>query len=794
MKIVFPQGRADSTGGTRTRTLTQAFRALTPTGSDLTDAGFLTVLCGVALTGFARSFDTWQFLFVGLLGVVFGVAAAHLARVMRWHWITVVLLVLVEFFVLGAALSLRDEALFGVLPTPQTALLLGRLTVGGWKEFLTTLPPVDGGGPFVALPYLLGLVAGSIGFLVARGTPRRPFWALATPLVLLVAVVLLGTLQPPSAAATGLAFAAVAFLWASVRQRQRRRLAGTGSTNRTQLLVGTAMVAVALAVGLGVGTVVPASGVQRFVLRSHVQPPIDLDQYASPLVAFRQYSSKSLARFHDTPLLQVEGADAGALLRFGVMDAYSGHDWSATGGGGAPGSGFQRLGSEIPNSSPDGKRTLTISVLQGYADDAGVLALWVPSLGDTASVEFAGPNAKGHEAAFRFNLSSMQGVVVDRLRRGDVLTVVTAPFPTEPGPDTDPGASAISSADRVAFLGPAAQRWSGTSASPWERLTAVAVVLRGGAWSDGTLQGEGQYLPGHGQRRLGDFVTLPQLVGSDEQYAATFAAVATQIGYPARVVMGAVVPEGGEVTGQDVQAWVEVQTASGWVAFPPTAFIPPRTERPTEQPQPMSENAAATHVPPPNPARAPGSFDELADGQLSAARLEGGWLASLLTVLLGILAVVGPPLAVVAALVGGILGAKALRSRRRRTRGVPAQRVTAGWRDVLDQARDLGIVVPTGATRVEEARRIGSPASIALAHRANALVLGPETPDADRAAGFWQDATATRRSLLQAVPRGRRVLARLNVRSLLPEKLAATPLPVVRVRRQASWLPRLRGR
>lgn len=785
MKVVFPEGRPDAGGGTRTRTLTATVQALAPTTGDLADAGFLFMLGGLALAGFASTFDTWQFLAVGLLGLVFGIAAAHLARALRWPWITVALLVVVEFFALGAALSLRDEALFGLLPTADTLGTLAQLSVGGWKDLLTTLPPVDGGGPFLALPYLLGLVAGSVGFSVARATARRPFVALVTPLALYVLVILLGTLQPASAAASGLVFAVVAFGWAARRQRQRRRLAGTGSSNRTQTLVGAAMVAGALAIGLGFGALLPGANVERFVLRTYVQPPVDLDKYATPLVAFRQYSSQALQRFHDQHLLTVEGAQPGQLLRFGVMDDYSGYDWSATGGASGAQTGFQRLGSQIPYATTAGKQTLTIRVEQGYAADSGAFAMWVPSLGATASVEFEGAAAKGHQATFRYNLSTMQGVVLDRLRAGDSVRVVTAPLAVEAGPDATPGASPTLAGERVAFLAPVAQRWAGTTAAPWERLTSVASTLKAGAWSDGTLTGEKQFLPGHGQRRLADFAGAPQLVGSDEQYAGTFALLANQIGYPARVVMGATVPADGAVHGRDVTAWVEVNTASGWVAFPPASFIPDRSKRPAQQPQLVAQDAAATNVPPPNPARAPGSFDDLADGQLSTASIEDGWLDRLLARVLGILAVVGPPLGALALVVGGILGAKALRSRRRRTHGVPAHQVTAGWRDVLDRARDMGIVVPAGGTRLEEARRMGSPAAEALAHRANALVLGPEQPDAAGAAAFWAQTTATKKALLAGLPRGRRLLARLNLRSLLPEKFAAIQLPAVR-------LPRLR--
>lgn len=124
-------------------------------------------------------------------------------------------------------------------------------------------------------------------------------------------------------------------------------------------------------------------------------------------------------------------------------------------------------------------------------------------------------------------------------------------------------------------------------ASTWAAVTAAAEFMRtSGAYSDGTSPSDARYLPGHSAGRLTAFLTDPkQIVGNDEQYAATFALVANQLGMPARVVLGAVVPEGGTVRGQDVHAWVEVHDASGeWLAVPSTVFMPDRSKRPDINP------------------------------------------------------------------------------------------------------------------------------------------------------------------------------------------------------------------
>ena len=480
MKVVSPDARPAMTGGTRTRSMTQAIQALAPKTADLVDAGCLFLLCAVALVGFANTFDTWQFLFVGLVGVLLGISSAHLARVLRWHWLTVAVLVIVEFFLLGSAVGLRDDAPLGFLPTLTTLGSLGSLTVSGWKSLLTTLPPVDGAGQYVVLPYLLGLVAGSVGFATAR-TVKRPGWVIVTPTALFVVVVLLGTLQPVASLEQGVGFAAVAFAWLAYRFRQRRRLTGTGTSNRVQLATGAAMLVAAILGGGALGGFLPASATQRVVLRTYVQPPVDMSQYASPLENFRLYSSPTLNKLYDQSLLKVDGAKAGDLVRFAVLDDYSSRDWSASGGNGGPETGFQTIGSNVPNETAYGKATVTVTVLNAYAaSTVGGLNMWVPNLGETSSIVYSGSNSKSHAGAFRFNLSTMQGIVLDQLKSNDVIKVTSTPVTTDAGTDAQPGGSPSVTADSYAFLAATEKKWSGTATTPWQRLTAVENVLKAG--------------------------------------------------------------------------------------------------------------------------------------------------------------------------------------------------------------------------------------------------------------------------------------------------------------------------
>ena len=160
-----------------------------------------------------------------------------------------------------------------------------------------------------------------------------------------------------------------------------------------------------------------------------------------------------------------------------------------------------------------------------------------------------------------------------------------------------------------------------------DRVLAAAEHLRSeGKYSDGIGRTERIYVAGHSVWRLSDeFVNAPQIVGNDEQYAATMALIANDIGVPARVVLGAVVPEGGRVTGKDVSAWVELRAADGsWRTLPTEAFMsltPPADQVP-ETNTPMS----GTVIPPPNPIPPPSDAGEQSDADLKerkATRKEG---------------------------------------------------------------------------------------------------------------------------------------------------------------------------
>ena len=162
----------------------------------------------------------------------------------------------------------------------------------------------------------------------------------------------------------------------------------------------------------------------------------------------------------------------------------------------------------------------------------------------------------------------------------------------------------------------------------------------------------------------------------------------------------------------------------------------------------------------------------------------------------------GPPLLVIGGYLGVVLGFKRRRRRRRRHDIEPANRYDGAWQEILDLVRDVAAVVPSlrglrfnrGLTRQQQARllddkRILRPESLergvlaagrdrpflGLAREIDHVVFGDGDPSDEAIEQFWQRFEAVRAALLEDLGRRKRLVVRLNPRSLRPEMLP--PLP-----------------
>ena len=106
------------------------------------DAAFVLALIAVAAAGLGATYTEAEFWWVTMLGAVLAVLSTLVvAVVLRWPSVVAALMVVVWYFLLGPVLCLRQQ---DGLPRPSSWRLLVDETLYGWKDLLTTLPPVDG--------------------------------------------------------------------------------------------------------------------------------------------------------------------------------------------------------------------------------------------------------------------------------------------------------------------------------------------------------------------------------------------------------------------------------------------------------------------------------------------------------------------------------------------------------------------------------------------------------------------------------------------------------------------------
>ena len=301
-----------------------------------------------------------------------------------------------------------------------------------------------------------------------------------------------------------------------------------------------------------------------------------------------------------------------------------------------------------------------------------------------------------------------------------------------------------------------------------ERVFAIADHLKTeGRYSDGVSGAEKIYHPGHNVKRLSDeFANAPIMVGNDEQYAAIMALLASNAGVPARVVMGAVVPEDGgdrgarraglgraagrrrvlagaadrgvhEPRAPRRAAAAGEQEMSGTVVPPPAPIPPPST--PPSRTTPSSRRARST------------ASDDEAGWQLP------GWAGD---PDLRRRAAAGRRDPVVALIVAqGATPSPAAPGRR------VSARIVGGWHELVDHARDLGQPVPVGHgwTRREQSVVVASAEAPGLARQADSHVFGPTGPADTDAAAYWTAVDAERKAMSSTVSRRRRLRAAINL-------------------------------
>lgn len=709
-----------------------------------------------------------------LVGSALGVAGA--LRRLSSAWLAAG--TVAAFLVLGVPLAVPDAAVAGLLPTGRGLLDLVAGVALGWKQLLTISLPVGSYQALLVPVFVLLLVGTVVGVSVALRA-RGGEVAVAVPVVTWLSGIVLGPSEAFLPTATALALLAVLVTWSMWWRLRRRRLAldalagaaggtgaraaGHGAAVLRAVAGGAVTVVVAGAVAAGAVALVPPTG-GRLVARDAVEQPFDPRDDVSPLTRFRAYQQSPAV---DEVLFTVAGAPDDALLRLATLDTYDGVAYTVGSGEVDSASGsFTRVPSEVDQSDVPGS---AVSIEVAVGDWSST---WLPTLGRLEGVDFTSNDAAELRGAFYYNDVSGTAAVLGGLRPGDAYRL-DAVLPDEPEADdlasVRPGPERVPAPRAVpAQVREAARAASDGADGPGAALVAALEALRDeGYVSHGVGDDEPVSRSGHGADRIAQLFDDPVMIGDAEQYATAAALVADELGFPARVVMGFRAQADGSprpVTGADVTAWIEVDTAQyGWVALDPNPEERPVPEDQVQDPSQVSRPESVVQPPPQDPQirdvqSPPQSERETPDAPPA-------WLA----VLLAVARVAGGVLLVVAVLAApfvAVVVAKLRRRRRRRRRTDPVARIAGGWEEFEDAVVDHGIPTPLSGTRQEIAAAVGGSRAAVLARVADRAVFAPGPPGPEDADRVWTAVLDMRASLSRGLPRWQRFKAAVSPRSL----------------------------
>jgi hypothetical protein len=736
---------------------------------------FALVATGGASCAFWGIYLSSAFVVMAAVSIVAGCIIAFAGALFRFSSLTIGVTGAVVFLLLGVPLAVPGKAIAGVLPSLDGLISLLTGTALGWKQLVTISLPVGDYEALLVPAYLLILITAIVTTSIALRAPV-PEWAVLGPLVLMTAGIVLG---PGTAATTPVAVAVVlaaSVCWLVWLRRGRRtamirRLAADSglppAASRTNVpvrsvLTGAAVLVVAGLAGGAAAVFVPAPA-GRDVARTHLTRPFDPRAYPSPLSAFRSYLTEPT---DGRAMLSVTGLRAGTFLRVATLDSYDGVVYAVAAGGEGSGS-FERVPAPI---DAGGGQSLHFDVtVDGYR------GVWVPDAGMLGSVSFEGARVDELSGSFYYNHATGTAAVVDGLRRGDRYTVTARSLPERTAAelvDATPGSAKLPAVRVVPdSLEQTLRDWSGDADSAGAKLSAALTALaENGYISHGVGADEPASRSGHGADRITELLTSHPMVGDQEQYAVTAALMARQLGFPARVVFGFEVPETGDgdhatITGADVTAWVQIQTAGdGWVNVDPNPEVRPIPAKQPDEPEHVSR--PQTNVQPPVEPQQPDDSDaprSHVDDDRQAT--QPAWL----TILLTVAQIAGWTLLAAAVLLAPFLVVIAAKWRRRRLRsrrGSPAGRIVGGWSEFADAAVDHGVTSAPSATRSEFAASVGGGRSLVLATIADRAVFSPGTPTDHDADQVWRAVAELRRSLGSGKTRWQRLRAAVSLRSV----------------------------
>jgi len=693
-----------------------------------------------------------------------------------WSFLATFLVAIAIFLIIGVPVAVPSETQFGVVPSLEGLRDLVAGVALGWKQLLTISLPV---GDYQALlvPALVLVYFGTVVSLSIAFRARVAELSVVPSIVIFIMAIALGPTYPDQPLALSLMLLvviALTLVWFRWRRRRdtvnaleaamdeagvARRKREFGFAGVRTVISAVVILAIASVLALTAARVAPPTN-DRSVLRTAIVEPFDPRDYVSPLSGFRRYWQPSTA---NSVLFEVSGVPLGTRVRLATLDSYNGVVYAVGSDQTSSASGtFSRVPSRFDQSAVDGENVSMTITISGYS------GVWLPTVGLFEELDFEGERAADLRDSFYYNKVSGTAAVVDGLERGDTYTFegVSPRQPSEGELSSlTPGLAEVPPimASPEELTEKLDQYVRGFT-SPGDRLEAMLSGLAAeGYVSHGVGVDEPASRSGHSADRLVELVTAPRMIGDGEQYAVAASTMANELGFPARVVLGFVTSDP-QIRGDDVSAWIEVNTAEyGWVTIDPN---PPLREIPDEDPDDIAQVARPqTVVQPPdiesdttnrqsNPdseqALQPGA-DPVLQAVLAALRI-AGWAALVL------LALAAPFLLIIAA---------KLRRRQLRKRAESSiDQISGGWQEFEDSLIDHGYAPPVSGTRTEVAAVMATPDARDLAEHADRAIFSGVTPETAEVDAFWTKMAQLETQLNSGLSRWARFLTKISLRSL----------------------------
>lgn len=720
--------------------------------------------------------DAWYLVVAGV-ALVAATAVALLGARFRWPSFAVLLVAVAVFLLAGVPLAVPGRAIAGVLPSWGGILDLLSGVAYGWKQLLTITLPVGDYQALLVPAYLL-LFAATLTSVTIALRARYPELAVVPPVIAFLIAIAFGPDEVPWPVPLAIAMLVTVLVFLVWHRWRRRRAAirtlaratpdaegrpletaGGAALGIRTVIAGGLILAVASAASIGATNLVPVTG-DRDVLRTAVEQPFDPRDYPSPLAGFRRYLRDDRV---DEVMLRVAGLPEGSRLRVAILDSYDGVVYSVGSAGVDAASGtFVRIPQAVDQGDVSGEPVSFVVEVAAYR------GVWVPGTGAFESIAFTGERSAALTDAFYYNATTGSAAVLGGLETGDGYRI-DAILPDQPAPqewsDLSPGDAPVPRiGDIPEELALYLEERVRTITDPGERLVTMLDALQtDGYISHGLDDDEPPSRSGHGADRIAELVTESRMIGDAEQYAVAAALMARQLGFPARVVFG-FAPEGGVVRGEDVTAWIEIDTAEyGWVTIDP---VPEERPIPEEEPEEENPVARPPSIVPPPPDRPDPQGEQTAP---DSTQEDPEQLDPLLAALLAFAQALGLGLLIVGAILAPflvIVAAKVRRRRLRRSAPDVVQRIRGGWDEFTDAVLDHGYTAPPAATRSEFAAVAGGLPSRVLAAVADRAVFAPESADPADADRVWDAVSDLRASLEVGLTRWQRIRALVSLRSL----------------------------